>query len=91
MISQDVDIHEIVTFADLNPLAMASGPCLTAVITLNNPSVIAASVKNTMHASEEAGGARDRSRLANMRVRTAHPLIPGPSPKPPSKGAYWTF
>ena len=68
MTPQDVDTHEVVTFADLKALAMASGPCLTAVITLNNPSEIAASVKNTIRALQKklAERAIDRGTSADL-------------------------
>lgn len=48
MTPQDADTHEVVTFADLKPLATASGPCLTAVFSLNNPAEIEVRVKNAI-------------------------------------------
>jgi hypothetical protein len=48
MIPQHADYHEVVTFGDLQPLTVANGPCLSAVLSLNNPAEIDARLKNAI-------------------------------------------
>jgi hypothetical protein len=48
MTAQDTDTHEVVSFADLKPLATANGPCITAVVPLANPAQIDIQIKNAI-------------------------------------------
>jgi Bacterial archaeo-eukaryotic release factor family 3 len=53
MIAQDVISHEAVTFDDLQPLATASGPCITMTVPLPNPAEIDVRLKNAIRGAQK--------------------------------------
>jgi hypothetical protein len=50
MTPQNADTHEVVSLDDLKPFVTANGPCLTAVVALDNPAEIPARFKNALRA-----------------------------------------
>ncbi|HTX36826.1 MAG TPA: hypothetical protein VME43_17475 [Bryobacteraceae bacterium] len=65
MTPQNADTHEVLTFAELQPLASANGPHLTALVSLTTPSEIEVRIKNAMRGLQrkaaERGGDPDTS------------------------------
>jgi len=48
MTPQDAETHEVITFSDVRPLVAADGPCITAMVPLNNPAELEVRVKNAV-------------------------------------------
>ncbi len=58
MTPQNEDTHEVVTFADLQPLATANGPHLTALVSLTTPSEIEVRIKNAIRGLQRKAAER---------------------------------
>ena len=59
MIAQDVISHEAVTFDDLQPLATASGPCITMTVPLPNSAETNVRLPNAIRGFKRIGGVRN--------------------------------